>query len=241
MTAIDFSRRSDLAELMDDLNTDYNTYRDCLIDLAKANRWTLAHRPTLNFFKAVRSKVGWPKGRPLVVVDVGSGYGDLLRNVDRWARREGLPVRLAGIDLNPWSAQAASSATGPISDIDWVTANALEPGHAADVITCGLFTHHLPDHMIIDYLKHIEEYSTLGWFINDLHRHPFPYYAFSLLAKIMKWHRFVQHDGPVSVARAFTRRDWIGYVEAAGLRQSDVSISWRFPFRLCVSRLKGAR
>ncbi len=47
---LDFSRRSDLAELMDSNETDFATFRDCLVDLARVNKLTLAYRPTLQFF-----------------------------------------------------------------------------------------------------------------------------------------------------------------------------------------------
>ena len=52
----------------------------------------------------------------------------------------------------------------------------------------------------------MERHARHGWFINDLHRHPLPYHGFRLLARVMGWHRFVQHDGQVSIARAFKRR-----------------------------------
>jgi hypothetical protein len=59
-----------------------------------------------------------------------------------------------------------------------------------------------------------------------------------LLSKIMGWHPFVQHDGPVSIARAFTAADWRALIAEAGLSSDTVRVAWRFPFRLCVSRVK---
>ena len=75
-------------------------------------------------------------------------------------------------------------------------------------------------------------YATLGWFINDLHRHPLPYWAFTALSTAVRWHPFVRHDGPVSIARAFKPDDWARIVPA-GAR-----IERWFPFRLCVARTK---
>ncbi len=34
------------------------------------------------------------------LVDVGCGYGDLLRAVRRWARKRSVAIRLIGLDLN---------------------------------------------------------------------------------------------------------------------------------------------
>jgi hypothetical protein len=83
----------------------------------------------------------------------------------------------------------------------------------------------------------MERTARRGWFVNDLHRHPIPYHAFRLMARAAGWHRFVQHDGPVSIARSFRRADWRRLAAEAGLGPSSVEIRWHVPFRLCVGRL----
>jgi hypothetical protein len=50
--------------------------------------------------------------------------------------------------------------------------------------------------------------------------------------------RLVVHDAPVSVARAFTRRDWCGVLAAAGLAGEAVAVEWYLPFRYGVGRVK---
>jgi len=225
---------------MDDDTVDYATLRACLVDLAKVNRWTLAHGPTLAFLNSLNRRGGWPKDRPLRLVDVGSGYGDLIRTIDRWADRRGLSVELTGIDLSPWSARAATAATPPGRPIAWVTGDAFADTRPADVITSSLFTHHLPDAMIVRFLRSMETRAGIGWFVNDLHRHPLPYGGFRVLSKAMGWHPFVQHDGPISIARAFTAADWGALIAQAGLSHEMVQVAWRFPFRLCVSRVKAS-
>lgn len=238
MSSLDFSRRSTLSEWMDDEAVDYPTFRACLVDLAKANRWTLAHRPTLEFLAGLHRRGLWPKDRPLRLVDVGAGHGDLVRAVDRWAARRGLPVELVGVDLNPWAARAAAEATAPGRPIRWLTADAFAMSEPVDVMLSGLFTHHLPDEAIVRFLVQMEEAARIGWFVNDLHRHPLPHAAFTLLSSAMRWHPFVRHDGPISVARAFTAKDWRRLIREAGLADIPIAVRWRFPFRLCVARLK---
>jgi len=238
MSELDFSRRSGAAEWMDDDAVDYATLRACLVDLAKVNRWTLAYGPTLAFLNGLNRRGLWPKDRPLYLLDVGSGAGDLIRTVDRWATRRGLAIDLTGIDLSPWSERAAAEATPPGRPITWVTADVFDDARSADVITSSLFTHHLSDAMIVRFLRTMETRARIGWFINDLHRHPLPYMGFKALSKAMGWHPFVQHDGPISIARAFTKADWRALIAQAGLSRDAVRIAWRFPFRLCVSRVK---
>lgn len=235
--ARDFSRRSTEAELMDDAATDFETFQACLRDLAQVNVVTLTHRPTLAFLESVRQGGRLNLGRPVEIVDVGSGHGDLLGGIARWARRRRLSVRLTGVDLNPWSAKTAAAAWRGQDEPAWVTRDVFEHRQPCDVVVSSLFTHHLADAEVVRFLRWMEGAARVGWFVNDLHRHPLPYHGFRLLAGAMRWHRFVRHDGPVSIARAFTVDDWRGYLREAGLAGGEVRVDWRFPFRVCVARV----
>ena len=79
--------------------------------------------------------------------------------------------------------------------------------------------------------------ARLGWFVNDLHRHQLAYYGFGALSLAAGWHRFVQHDGRLSVARSFRRADWERLLAEAGL-DGVARVRWHVPFRLCVSRVR---
>lgn len=233
--ALDFSRRADLTELMDDDAVDFETFRACLVDLAKVNRITLAYRPTIAFLDRVHDQGLWPKDGPAVILDVGSGYGDTLRLVGKWARSKNLDVRLQGLDRNPWAARSAERVLGS-QGIEWISEDLFDHHAGADIILSSLFTHHLDDASLVRFLEWQEVNARIGWFINDLLRHPFSYYGFSLLARLMLWHRFVAHDGPVSIRRAFSPQDWIKLLAEAGVREARIE-PW-FPFRLCVARLR---
>ena len=241
MVALDFSRRSSLAELMDSDETDFPTFRACLIDLAKVNALTLAYRPTMRFFQALAAAGRLPRDRAISIVDVGSGFGDMLRKIDRWAARRGLRVDLVGVDINPWSARTAAEATSPQRPIRFVTANVFDyrPPGPIDIVISSLFTHHLDDASLVRFLAWMESQARIGWFVNDLHRHPLPYHVFGASARALRFHYFVQHDGPISIARAFRPADWRRLLDGAGIAPAAAEIRWRFPFRLCVARVKG--
>jgi SAM-dependent methyltransferase len=232
----DLARRADEPEWMDTEAVSAADFARCLADLETVNRLTLAARPTLGFL--ARLTAGWPAGSELRLVDAGSGQGAMLRHIHAWATRRGLVPRLTGIDRNPHAAAAARAATPPDMAIDWVTADILDAGarFAPQVITSALFAHHLDDAALVRFLGWMEATASHGWFVNDLHRHWFAHHGFAALAAVMRWHRFVRHDGPLSVARAFTRADWARLLAAAGI--SSATVSWHLPFRLCVARAR---
>ena len=121
-----------------------------------------------------------------------------------------------------------------------MTANLFDyrPGGPVDIVLSALFAHHLDDDEVVRFLRWMEATARLGWFVSDLHRHTVPWHVFRAWSRLAGWHRFVQHDGPVSIARAFTRADWQGLVAQAGLPPDSVEIAWHAPFRLCVGRLR---
>ena len=226
--------RSDAAELMDTDCVDDADYARCLRDLSQVNTATLARRPTLAWLDKAMRRRG--TGEAISVYDVAFGHGDMLRAVARWGRRRARAVTLRGVDLNPGAAAAARAASpGLALDLQTGDVLAAAPDPAPDYIISSLFTHHLTDAQIVAFLRWMERTARYGWFVNDLHRHPVPYHGFRLLSRAMRWHRFVQHDGPVSIARAFKPAEWAGFLAAAGV---PGEVRWRFPFRLCVGRLR---
>jgi len=235
---IGFSRRvspRELPELMDG-DCSYEDFRACLRSLEQINRWLMGYRPTLAWLERL------PRGPrdPVHIVDVGSGGGDLLRQIAGWARRRGIAVQLTGIDLNPYAARAAIESTPRELGISWVTADALRyrPDKPIDIVVNSLMAHHLEDEEIIALLRWMEATARIGWFINDLERSERACRMFRLASEIVRWHRFVRHDGPVSFRRAFREEDWTGLLDAADVPRNAVSVErWR-PGRLCVGRWK---
>jgi 2-polyprenyl-3-methyl-5-hydroxy-6-metoxy-1,4-benzoquinol methylase len=234
----DFSRRAsprDLPELMDG-KCSYEDFRDCLRSLEQVNRWLLGYRPTLAWLERLPRK----SQKQVHIVDVGSGGGDLLRQIAGWARRRGIAVHLTGIDLNPYAARAAMELTPKELGIVWVTQDALEyrPKKPMDIVVSSLMAHHLEDDEIVALLRWLEATAQVGWFINDLERSEWACRTFECVAEVAAWHRFVRHDGPVSFRRAFQKEDWVRLLAMAEIPQASVTIEhWR-PGRLCVGRWK---
>lgn len=230
MAALSLPGRSRESELMDAETTDFETFAACLRDLERVNRASFGYRPTLSWLDSI---VGGRQLASLSLLDVGSGHGDMLRRVWLWARRRGLAVELTGVDLNPWSARAAREATPTGMDIRYETADvfAIAPGRRFDIIVSALFAHHLSDPDLVRFLRWMEATARLGWFVNDLHRHWIAEQGLRAIFAALPVHRFVRHDGPVSVRRAFTRGELEALLTAAGVPPGRAAIRWHAPFR----------
>lgn len=217
-------------ELMDADDLDPAIYDAVLTDLAKVNTLTMARRPTLQFLS--RIALANP-GRPIKILDVGYGDGDMLRAIHRWGQSRNVALALVGIDLNPKSASVARVATPTDMAIDFLTGDyAALAGKGFDVILSSIVAHHMTHAQLIAFLSFMHAEARMGWLVNDLHRHGFAYYGFPLLAMIMRWHPIVKHDGQLSIARSYRPAEWPQILAEAGI--TNARIFRAFPFRLCV-------
>jgi SAM-dependent methyltransferase len=238
--AIDFSQRaepSDLPEYMDG-ETSYATFEATLASLASVNRLSMGYRPIIRFLERALEKRAAGTA-PLRLVDIGSGYGDGLRKAAAFLEDRGVAAQIVGVDLNPHAAQAADKMTeaGQFVKIDYVTADVfdyIEQAPRPDLVMTSLFCHHLATDALPNFLRWMDGASTLGWHINDLYRSKLAAGGFHVLSHLLRRHEFVRHDGPVSFARSFRRRDWELLLESAGVDGASIRIA--APFRLCVEK-----
>jgi SAM-dependent methyltransferase len=234
--SLDFGRRADLTELMDE-PCSREEMRACLEDLSKLNRWFLGYRPILRWLDSLQLQ---KSSTPLNLIDAGCGYGDTLRRIEAWAQERRISLNLTGCDLNPDAVAIAAEASSSTSKIHWVSADIFRyaSSEPIDIAISSLFTHHLVEKDIVKFLRWMEANARIGWFINDLSRAPIPYHLLNAFSKLAGLHPFVQHDGPVSIRRAFVAEDWRRLCAAAGLGENDVVIESFTPARLCVARTK---
>lgn len=229
---IDLALRIRREEQMDSPDLDPEEYGKVLAGLATVNAWTLAARPTLSFLQAA---VGERTG--FTVLDVGFGRGDMLCRIAAWACRHRKQVELHGVDLNRKSLKSARAATAGLPVQLHIGDYHDLPG-PFDCVVSSLVAHHMSDSELTDFIRYMEAHATLGWLINDLHRHTFAYLGYPLLARLLGVHRIVREDGQLSIARSFRRAEWSRILGDAGIPQGAATIARHFPYRLCVERLR---
>jgi 2-polyprenyl-3-methyl-5-hydroxy-6-metoxy-1,4-benzoquinol methylase len=225
--------RSRQEEQMDAPDIDPRVYAAVLADLSKVNRWTFTARPTLAFLnRATRGLTSF------TLLDVGFGHGDMLRAIGHWAQRRGIAARLVGVDLNPMSEGIARAAQPAGLNIDYRTGDYRDQPEAFDFIVSSQVAHHMSDAQLDEFLRYMEAETAKGWLISDLNRHVFSHSGFPLLARLMGLHRIVRQDGTLSIARSIRPNEWPAILGRAGLDPALVNIARRFPFRVCVERIK---
>ncbi len=213
---------------MDDLNCSGEEVFQTLRELDTINNLLGGNRVTLN---ALASLMESTRPVPTSIVDVGCGSGEALRLIRRWSRSKGIYLTLTGVDANPFIIEYARRKT-PLEDyINYEVADILSPDFAPerfDVIFGTLFFHHFTDHQLIEFLKRART-AGAAVIINDIHRHPLAWYSIAWLTRMFSKSKMVRNDAPVSVLRAFKKKELREILAQAGF--VDYTVRWMWAFR----------
>jgi SAM-dependent methyltransferase len=232
---MNLTTRATTPELMDDLSLATDELRQNLDELETVNTWLGGYRPVLAALARLRPH--FPPGRPLRLADLGSGGGDTLRRIATWARRRRVPVALVGVDANAFMLDYAAAKSQTYPEISYAQLDIFAPEFAAqpyDVLTASLFCHHFTDAELVALLRRWQQQAQVAVIINDLHRHPLAYYSIKWLTRLLGGSRLVQHDAPLSVARAFSRADLQRLLAQAGITHYALRWCWAFRWQVVV-------
>jgi SAM-dependent methyltransferase len=211
-------RRDPRRELMDVEEGSPEQVARALRFLRFVNRWLGGCRAVLWCL----SRLTLPP-RPLIL-DVASGAADIPAAI----RRRWPGARVVALDVNRQVLRAAAPARG----VRRVRADARRlPFRAVDVVVCSEFFHHLADGEAAALLRQFDAIARHGIVINDLLRRRRAYLWTRLLVSF-SGSRWVRHDGPLSVRRAFAWPEVLRLREASGC--SYLRATRHFGHRFCL-------
>lgn len=176
-----------------------------------------------------------PARKPLTIAEIGCGGGDNLLAVDDYMKKRNYMTELVGVDMKEECIQFAKQRSR--GKTIWITSDynkLVWPAGKPDIIFSSLFCHHFTDEQLVEQLQWLKANSKLGFFINDLHRHPLAYYSIKLLTALFSSSPLVKYDAPLSVKRAFKKNEWIKLLAAAGITNYTITWQWAFRYLICV-------
>ena len=212
--------------------------RECLADLARLNAFFGGRSLTLLHVKQLAARL--PPLRTLTVLDVGTGGGDVPRELVRWARRMRRPIRLFALDRAPAAARVTLDLSRAYPEIVVLQGDAVElpvRSGSIDVVMSSLTLHHLDEAAAVRHLAEMDRVARRGIVVNDLARSRTAYALVWLVTRLFARNRMSRHDGPVSVQRAYVREELRMLCEKAGLFDARI-VSYPRHLRQCVVRGK---
>ncbi len=227
--SINFKERSEESEVMDDFTIGGEIIHQTLREIATVNRWLGGNRITLNAIKHFLKK---KNEKPLTILDIGCGGGEMLQLIAKLARRWNREVKLIGIDANPHVIAYARENSIDFPEIQFTTMDVLSPSFKeleCDILLATLFIHHFTTQQLILLFKSFVQQTHQSIIINDLHRHWFAYHSIDWITRILSRSDMVRNDARLSVLRAFSKKELEAICHDAGV--ADFSIRWKWAFR----------
>jgi len=225
MAPANLLRRERRPEFMDDPALDPNRHAAALQGLARINalsRSAAAMWPDL-------AELAGRTRRPIRVLDLACGGGDVTAALRRRADRAGLAVCVDGCDISPTALAIARRRHGQEFYRLDVVRDRLPAGY--DAIVCSLFLHHLDDDDAVAVLRKTAEAADLV-LVSDLARSRAGLWLAHLACRVVTRSDVVRFDGPTSVRAAYTPDEAQLLAARAGLEGVIVRRVWPCRFLL---------
>lgn len=230
----DFSIRTLLPEKMDQPGVPVHQTKQALRELEMVNKLLGGYHVILDAL----NRLEW-NDEPVTIMDLGIGGGDMLRSIAVWAEKNKRKVNLIGIDRNPVMTEYATEHSKKFYNIRFITMNVFDEqllNEKADITMNSLFCHHFDNDELVELVKRMHKLASRVVIINDLHRHWFAYYAIKFITAVFSKTYLVKYDGPLSVARSLTRKEWEEILSKAGIKNYKLRWMWAWRWQIIINK-----
>jgi ubiquinone/menaquinone biosynthesis C-methylase UbiE len=232
------ARAAGVLEIIDGPPVPFKDMACCMMDISRVNALFGGRLVTMIHVKRLLETL--PADRLVTVLDVGTGAGDIPRELVRWARRQGRRIRVFALDRDAATLRVAAQVVRDYPEIIFVRGDALSlpiRPEAVDLTISAMTLHHLEPDAGVRYLTEMDRVARVGFVVNDLVRSRVAHWVVWLITRFITRSAISRHDGPLSVKRSYTPEEVNGLCEQAGLKGVEVVHHWAY-FRFCAVRAK---
>ncbi|CAG0987742.1 hypothetical protein PHYC_02117 [Phycisphaerales bacterium] len=216
---------------MDDPSLDEREHRRALRALSLLNRVSAVVSSYAPFVERLARERG-----TIRMLDVATGGGDVPVALALLAARRGLRLEMSACDISAVAlAQAASHAAQAGVPITLHRCDVLRTPLPSgfDIVTCGLFLHHLDEQPTVGALRAMAA-ATTGWLlVSDLRRTRIGMALAWAVPRVVSRSRIVRTDAVLSVRGAYSIGELRGLADDAGLHGAAINPAW--PQRMLLS------
>jgi ubiquinone/menaquinone biosynthesis C-methylase UbiE len=211
--------------LLDDPGVDAALATRSLRDVARSNVLFGGQRAVLTSLTPLLEQT--PRGAVMVMLDVGTGLGDIPHAVRAHAQRRGTRVITFGLEL---TAALASAARARAQNVLCGDARVLPFATGSiDVVTCSQVLHHFDGPEADALLRELTRVAKRLVIVSDLRRSWLAVGLLWLVSFPLRFHPVSRHDGIVSILRGYTASELDHIVHRAVDRTPAVHnrLGWR--------------
>jgi SAM-dependent methyltransferase len=200
-------------ELLDDPGAAPAQVCESLRNIARANRW---------FGGAAAVRYGLERAlpasrdsRPLTLLDVGTGLGDLPRMAVAWAERRGVALRPLGLERHGAAARLAREG-GLAAVVGDGGALPFRSG-SIDLVLLSQVAHHFAPGAIVRLLRECARVARHAVIVADLRRSLLAALGFRFAGTLLRFDPDTVRDGVTSLRRGFTAASLGALLAEAGV------------------------
>jgi len=199
-------------ELLDDPAADPATVARSLGDLVRANWWFGGRAAALWGIDRLLRDV--PRDRAVLLLDVGTGTGDLPSAAIRRAARDGRTLRAIGLERSPVAAALTARRGLPVV-LACAGRMPVRAG-AVDIVLISQVAHHLSADAAVDLFRTASGVARIGVVVADLRRSEMAVRAFRIGSAALGFDAVTRADGITSVRRGYLPGELAALAARAG-------------------------
>jgi len=207
-------------ELLDDPRSDPLLVGRELRDIARLNALFGGTRAVVRelepFFERGKRDRGNGKRETWTLLDVGTGLGDIPRAAAAAAWRQGIALRLVGIELSR-TAACLARAGGLATVVADGSALPLGP-RSVDVVVASQVLHHLPRPVAVRWIATLDRIARRAVVLADLRRSRVAMAGVWAASVGLAMSGVTRHDAVVSLKRGYTKTEFDEMLRQAGVR-----------------------
>lgn len=205
-------------ELLDRRGVDPTTARMQLAELGRANALFGGHAAVRHGLSLVADAL--PRDRPVMVLDMGAGGGDVLASVGEALVALGHEMHGTAVDhLSTATRQCRERGFHAVCG-DW-SAVPLVP-RCADLVVASLVLHHVERHAVPSFLAQLQRLARRAVVVADLRASRVAGLGLRAAGALLRFHPWTIDDGVISLRRGFTRRELVDLLSRAAIRNGVV-------------------
>ena len=229
--------RTNEPEIMDDFAMEGEILRKALDKIAKINQFLGGNKLTLQGVQLFLKSID--KSKPLTILDVGCGNGDMLRKLADFGTANKYNFNLVGIDANEFTVNYAKKLSTTYKNINYKCLDIFDKQFVDikyDIVLSTLTLHHFKNKQIENLLQDFYQNASIGIIINDLQRSEISYRLFQLLCFVFRIEEMPRKDGLTSILRGFKKQDLITFSEKLEFKKYTINWKWAFRYQWIIRK-----
>nr|WP_294785774.1 methyltransferase domain-containing protein [uncultured Flavobacterium sp.] len=230
--------RTEEIEIMDDFSLQSEELIGALDQIASINQLLGGNKLTLHGIKELLKKADTSK--IITITDIGCGNGDMLRMLAKYGKKNNLQFKLIGIDANAFTINYAEKLSKDYPNIEYLCMDIFSEDFSRlqyDIVLCTLTLHHFTTDQIASIMAVLNQNSSIGIVVNDLHRSKIAYRLFEVIGVVFNLNKMSRSDGLISILKGFKKNELEHFSKKLNLKNYSINWKWAFRYQWIITKI----